>query len=124
MTMLQQTFKIPILKGYDKSLHSPDTLPDRWIAVPARNAGVPGLVITALYGRSGGVVSDRWVLTHRDTGRSLGSRKFESIAAARRAAKAIADEMDWSDTTAVWDAVQDKPLMDRVNAAMKVEGLL
>ncbi len=121
---LRRTFKIPILDSYGKPLSSPDTLPDRWVEVPARNAGVPGLVITALHSRTEGVVPSHWVLTHRDTGRSLGSREFASIAAARRAAKAVADEVDWTDTAAVWDAAQDKPLMNRVNEAMRVEGLL
>ncbi len=115
------TFAIPILDTYGKPLSSPDTQPDRWVDVPARSSRVPGLIVTAVWSRAEGVVSGLWTVTQKGSGRTLGPYKFASIAAARRAAKAIADEVDWTNTAAVWGATQDEDLMQRVRTAMRVE---
>ena len=121
--MATDTFAIPILDSYGKPLTSPDTLPDRWIDVPARSSGVPGLIITAVWSRTEGVVSGLWTVTQKGSGRTLGRHEFASIVAARRAAKAIADEVDWTNTAAVWGATQDTVLMERVTMAMRKEAI-
>ena len=115
------TFAIPILDTYGKPLASPDTVPDRWVDVPARSSGVPGLIVTAVWSRTEGVVSGLWALTQKGSGRTLGRHEFMSIAAARRAAKAVAGEVDWTNTAAVWGATQDEDLMERVRIAMRSE---
>lgn len=115
------TFAIPIVDTYGKLLTSPDIQPDRWVDVPARTSGVPGLIVTAFHSRIEGVVPGLWRLTQKGSGRTLGPYKFASIAAARRAAKAVANEVDWTNTAAVWGATQNKELMDRVKAALRAE---
>ncbi len=112
------TFAIPVLDSYGKPLSSPDTLPDRWVDVPARSSGVPGLIVTAAWSRLDGVVPGLWTLTQKGSGRTLGRQEFKTIAAARRAAKVVAGEVDWTNTAAVWGITQDNKAMDRIRAAM------
>jgi len=115
------TFDIPILDSYGKSPSDIDTRPDRWVKVPARSSGVPGLIVTAAWSRTKGVVPGLWAVTQKGSGRNLGSYEYATIAAARRAAKAIANEVDWTNTAAVWGAIASDNLVQRVKPAMRAE---
>lgn len=127
--------RIPINTGVAWSERSKrETKAASYVTVSARYSGVPGLIVTQLHSLEG-IVSNRWVLTHRATGRALGSRSFTSISAAQRAARHIAmlpigeplsdgtvPILDWTDEAAVWSAVTDDQWTDEASQILADEG--
>lgn len=90
---------------------------EEWRAVDGRPSGVSGLYVTPAVERDG------WTLTHKMTGRCVGYR-FPTIAAARRAATAIADFYDWTDPEICFDMVKPSHAgrLKRLRQALSVEG--
>lgn len=126
--MTGSTFEIPLTNSWNaiKDLSPGVQKADRWIEVPARSSGVPGLVVTARSnGRleSPGYVEGEWVLTQRSSGRVLGATVFPSIAAARRAAARIADLADWTDPELIYEWIKpsSKERILQIREALRAE---
>jgi hypothetical protein len=92
--------------------------PDYYREVSARSAGVAGLLVTADPWKEG-----QWRLTQKVSGRSLGSFRYPSIAAARRAAQRVALLADWSDPELVYDMSKpsERRRVEKVKEALRPE---
>lgn len=96
--------------------------PDYYAEVESWPTGVKGLAVTQSV-QGGSPNEGRWVLTHTPSGRSLGY-EFSSIAAARRAAEAIVDLFDWTDSELLWDLQKPsrKPAIQQAARLLAAEG--